>query len=218
VGQTDRVRLRNIIVLGKEGLFSWMRSSLDAPLPPRLVDEVTGATITPSETGECGGSGRKSAWKEMKELLVEQGNLNPDWSARDADAEAEAQAKKGAEPEASNNLKAAQRSAERENEDEEEEMAEVLLDEDVQANGGEELDAQDYEVEDQDEIGGGDEREENGFAAQETAHYTELFDRKVSRNEPASPFPGVLTTPLLHIHSWILTRRTMTMNQRLPRR
>lgn len=36
VGQTDRIRLRNVIILGKENIFSWMRIQLDEPLPPKV--------------------------------------------------------------------------------------------------------------------------------------------------------------------------------------
>ncbi|PWN50482.1 hypothetical protein IE53DRAFT_362336 [Violaceomyces palustris] len=39
VGQTDRVRLRNIVVTSKEKLFLWMRKSLRAPPPPTLREE-----------------------------------------------------------------------------------------------------------------------------------------------------------------------------------
>lgn len=39
VGQTHRIRLRNIITLAKENLFSWMRTQLDAPLPPMMEEE-----------------------------------------------------------------------------------------------------------------------------------------------------------------------------------
>ncbi|EPQ32352.1 uncharacterized protein PFL1_00548 [Pseudozyma flocculosa PF-1] len=39
VGQTDRVRLRNIAVLAREKLFAWMREELNAPLPPTMDED-----------------------------------------------------------------------------------------------------------------------------------------------------------------------------------
>jgi hypothetical protein len=37
VAQTDRIRLRNVIMLGKENLFAWMRIQLNVPLPPPQI-------------------------------------------------------------------------------------------------------------------------------------------------------------------------------------
>jgi hypothetical protein len=37
VAQTDRIRLRNVIILGKENLFAWMRVQLNVPLPPPQI-------------------------------------------------------------------------------------------------------------------------------------------------------------------------------------
>ena len=39
VGLTDRVRLRNIVVIARQELFSWMRKELEAPPPPLLDGE-----------------------------------------------------------------------------------------------------------------------------------------------------------------------------------
>jgi hypothetical protein len=39
VAQTNRIRLRNVITLAKENLFSWMRVQLDVPLPPRVGED-----------------------------------------------------------------------------------------------------------------------------------------------------------------------------------
>lgn len=49
VGVTDQVRLRNIAISSREKLFSWMRTELDAPPPPR-VDDNDGEQEPPDST------------------------------------------------------------------------------------------------------------------------------------------------------------------------
>ncbi|KAN0066289.1 hypothetical protein ACQY0O_000383 [Thecaphora frezii] len=54
VGQTDRVRLRNITVLAREKLFAWMRQELDAPLPPTMDEgEDDDGTATAGDMMSC---------------------------------------------------------------------------------------------------------------------------------------------------------------------
>lgn len=54
VAQTHRIRLRNLVALGKENLFTWMRVQLDVPLPPKLDaekdDDLDVATSRPEAT------------------------------------------------------------------------------------------------------------------------------------------------------------------------
>lgn len=58
VGQTQRIRLRNVITLAKENLFAWMRTQLDAPLPPQIEES------------------RKNEKKENIDLIKSQGDLD----------------------------------------------------------------------------------------------------------------------------------------------
>lgn len=58
VAQTQRIRLRNIVVLAREGLYSWMRKQLDAPPPPTVDDEV------------------RNAKADDRELLAEEGDVD----------------------------------------------------------------------------------------------------------------------------------------------
>ncbi|PWN37746.1 uncharacterized protein FA14DRAFT_170530 [Meira miltonrushii] len=72
VGQTQRIRLRNVITLAKENLFAWMRTQLDAPLPPQIEES------------------RKEEKKESLNLIEEQGDLDTADGATDSqDAEEE---------------------------------------------------------------------------------------------------------------------------------
>ncbi len=164
VAQTDRVRLRNIIVLGKKQLFSWMRTSFDAPPPARTVDEVTGERV--------GGDppAARSREDDMRELLVEQGNLNPDFTAKHEQVE-------GTEPSETAAYKAAQQ------QEEEEELAEVNelgLEGEGAEPGHQDLEAEDLDAEDYDnEV----DKETEGGNEEEREHYQSLFDRKVSAQE-----------------------------------
>lgn len=58
VGQTQRIRLRNVITLAKENLFAWMRTQLDAPLPPQIEES------------------QKDEKKESQDLIEKQGDLD----------------------------------------------------------------------------------------------------------------------------------------------
>lgn len=58
VAQTQRIRLRNVLTLAKETLFTWMRTQLDAPPPPQID-----------------GSERE-ARSERRELVAQEGDLD----------------------------------------------------------------------------------------------------------------------------------------------
>ncbi|KDN39326.1 hypothetical protein K437DRAFT_264594 [Tilletiaria anomala UBC 951] len=217
VAQTDRVRIRNIIVMGKDTLFSWMREALDAPVPPRVVDEVTGGRFEGTEeqskeenndAGDEGGeikagashTGRNpaSCGSILEELLVDQGNLNSDFTSRHEDPDV-----KGAD---GAEMKKYQEALAQEEQEENGEMAEVVLPEqadendaaqaleDEQATGT--LSAGDYRGTEEDE------GLEEGGNVEERVHFKELFDRKLdpdaSEDEEADDFPQTVKPALLH--------------------
>lgn len=61
VGQTDRIRLRNVAVGARDGLFAWMRQQLNRPIPPRIEDD-----------GE-----------DEEELFIEQGDVDQEEEAQE---------------------------------------------------------------------------------------------------------------------------------------
>lgn len=89
VPQTDRVRLRNIIVQGKEPVFAWMRRSLGGPPPPRQIDEVYRTLAAAGASGFAPSSENNQKFyktlqpsQHVKDLFVDQGNLGEGLSPR----------------------------------------------------------------------------------------------------------------------------------------
>ena len=58
VAQTNRIRLRNLLTLAKESLFSWMRVQLDVPLPPTVDGSDDGDGVVDGK--DKGDSDRKA--------------------------------------------------------------------------------------------------------------------------------------------------------------
>ena len=186
VPQTDRVRLRNAIVLGKENLFIWMREAVNAPPPPRVIDEVTGRRLD-LDLPRTESNGTEVQRQRLRELLVDQGNLNEDLSARHevlkdevdgADADAGAAA------------------ASRLDEAEQKEYNDALLAEEQEENLEleEVLPHREAPVppvnDDEADKGGREEQEqEDGIepTTEEGRHFKDLFDRKVRMVSTSCP-------------------------------
>lgn len=164
VGQTDRVRLRNICADAKEHLFAWIRLVLDAPPPPTIwPDEAAAGSAVDGPAGREDGLPALSR-RGVETDLKEQADIDQPEERAELDrlrATGRVQAEEGNEANAEDE-------AEMEMEMEMEEVDigdEVLSRPQVKV----EQDESDNEEEPQVELG-----------TEENRHFQNLFDRKVS--------------------------------------
>lgn len=153
LGQTDKVRLRNLLVTSKENLFVWMRKVLDLPKPPQLLGSNAGEEAEELFGWRNGDVGGEVEIQNLPQEVLEEEKEDKQKLERE-----ELTTKEGRE----------------EDEEMEEDMEEVLIDDQPQVqqtNVTEE--ASDFGNSKWDEA-------ETDKQRQEHEHYRKLFDRKVS--------------------------------------
>lgn len=164
IGQTDRVRLRNLLVGSKEQLFVWMRKVLDAPAPPKLM----GMTAQ-EETEELFG------WRDLEGGDLEKG---AETSGIDESSEIDALEQKVAKEEKEEESRLMREGEEQE--DQEDEMEEVQLDDQSEKEEVKVIEDQRYRQPQQDRGSSRWETAENDQQREEHEHFRQLFERKVS--------------------------------------